>query len=313
MLISIVIPTYNGQETIKGLVTQLIDRIRPLFQVEIILVNDGSADDTENICISLHKQHPTIVRFFSLAKNFGEHSAVMAGVHQIKGDYVLVMDDDFQNPIEEAIKLVNYATAHPEYDVVYTYYGEKKHSLFRNLGSYFNDKMANIILNKPKDLYLCSFKIFNKFVADNIIKYDSPFTYIDGLILQTTNKIGRFKVEHSDSERKSGRSTYTIAKLVSLWSNMFTNFSVVPLRVSILFGALFSLAGFLWGIEAIVEKIVNPNVPQGYTSLMVVILFFAGVQLLSIGIAGEYIGRLFLSQNKKPQFVIRKKFDGPIQ
>lgn len=305
------IPTYNGQETIGDLVAQLIDRIRPLFQVEIILVNDGSADDTENICISLHRQYPTIVRFFSLAKNFGEHSAVMAGVHQIKGDYVLIMDDDFQNPIEEAIKLVNYATTHTEYDVVYTYYGEKKHSLFRNLGSYFNDKMANIMLNKPKDLYLCSFKIFNRFVADNIIKYDSPFTYIDGLILQTTNKIGRFKVEHS--ERKSGRSTYTIVKLVSLWSNMFTNFSVVPLRVSIMFGALFSLAGFLWGIEAVIEKIVNPNVPQGYTSLMVVILFFAGVQLLSIGVAGEYIGRLFLTQNKKPQFVIRKKFDGPRQ
>lgn len=311
MLISIVIPTYNGQETIGDLVTQLIDRIRQLFQVEIILVNDGSADDTENICISLHRQHPTIVRFFSLAKNFGEHSAVMAGVHQVKGDYALIMDDDFQNPIEEVIKLVNYATTHPEYDVVYTYYGKKKHSLFRNLGSYFNDKMANIMLNKPKDLYLCSFKIFNKFVADNIIKYDSPFTYIDGLILQTTNKIGRFKVEHG--ERKSGRSTYTIVKLISLWSNMFTNFSVVPLRVSIIFGALFSLAGFLWGIEAVVEKIVNPNVPQGYTSLMVVVLFFAGVQLLSIGIAGEYIGRLFLTQNKKPQFVIRKKFDGTAQ
>lgn len=309
MLISIVIPSYNGQDTLGNLVAELVESTRSLFTVEIILVNDGSTDDTEQACIDLYQKYPTVVRFFSLAKNFGEHSAVMAGIHQVRGDYVVIMDDDFQNPVAEVIKLIDYAVAHPEHDVVYTYYGEKKHSLFRNLGSYFNDKMANIMLSKPKDLYLCSFKIFNKFVADNIIKYDSPFTYIDGLILQTTNKVGKFKVEHH--ERTSGRSTYTILKLVSLWSNMFTNFSVVPLRVSTLLGMFFAVVGFLWGIEALIEKVVNPNVPQGYTSLIVVVLFFAGVQLFSIGIAGEYIGRLFLTQNKKPQFVIRKKFDRP--
>jgi len=191
--------------------------------------------------------------------------------------------------------------------VVYTYYAEKKHSFFRNLGSRFNDKVANIMLNKPRHLYLSSFKIINRFLIDEIIKYNLPFTYIDGLILRSTSNIGQIEVAHS--ERKTGKSNYTFTKLFSLWLNMVTNFSILPLRLAIIVGFIFSIIGFVIGIYAIIEKMVNPQIPTGYTSLMVMISIYAGIQLIAIGMVGEYIGRVFMAQNKKPQYTIRKSYN----
>jgi undecaprenyl-phosphate 4-deoxy-4-formamido-L-arabinose transferase len=216
------------------------------------------------------------------------------------------MDDDFQNPVSEVIKLATYAKDQ-DFDVVYTYYKEKKHSGLRNLGSQFNDRVATVMLKKPRDLYLSSFKIINKFLVSEIIKYTNPFCYIDGLILQITSNIGKIEVMHE--ERKAGKSGYTFKKLFSLWMNMFTNFSILPLRVAIATGFLFAIVGFLFGIYVIIDKLINPATPLGYTSLMVAIAIFSGVQLIAVGMVGEYLGRLFLANNKKPQYVIRKRFE----
>lgn len=305
-LISIVIPVYNGEKSIKRLVEELIIKITPEFNIEIILVNDCSPDNSAEVCISLFEKHKNIVKFYNLAKNVGEHSAVMAGLNNVSGDYAVIMDDDFQNPVSEVVELISY-TIKNSYDVVYTYYDKKKHSFFRNLGSYFNDRIANLMLKKPKNLYLSSFKILNKFTVNEIIKYKLPFPYIDGLILRTTSNIGKIKVEHQ--ERKEGKSGYTLRKLISLWLNMFTNFSILPLRISIILGFIFSLFGFGLGILALIEKFLNPDVPLGYTSLIVVVSIFSGVQLIAIGMVGEYLGRIFLSQNKKPQYSIRENFE----
>jgi len=241
-----------------------------------------------------------------LSKNFGEHSAVIAGLNKATGNYAVIMDDDFQNPVSEVVKLVNKALEN-DYDVVYSYYEKKRHSLFRNLGSYFNDKIANFMLKKPKDLYLSSFKVLNRFLINEIIKYQGPFPYIDGLILQITDKIGRVKIEHH--LRQEGRSGYTVKKLISLWLNMFTSFSILPLRVSIIFGFIFSLFGVVLGIYTVLEKLSNPDMPIGYTSLFVVVSVFAGVQLIMLGMVGEYIGRVFLSLNKRPQYIIKKIYE----
>ena len=305
-LISIIIPVYNGEKSIKKLVEELIKKITPEFNIEIILVNDCSPDNSEKVCISLFEKYRNIVKFYSLAKNVGEHNSVMAGLNNVSGDYAIIMDDDFQNPVIEVIKLISY-TIKNSYDVVYTYYDKKKHSFFRNLGSHFNNLVANLMLKKPKTLYLSSFKSLSKFTINEIIKYNLPFPYIDGLILRTTNNIGKIKVEHQ--ERKKGKSGYTLRKLISLWLNMFTNFSILPLRISIIVGFIFSLFGFGLGIQALIEKILNPDVPLGYTSLIVLISIFSGVQLIAIGMIGEYLGRVFLSQNKKPQYSIRKKYE----
>ncbi len=304
--LTIVIPVYNSEDTIGKLTDHLVNSLGKEYRLEIVLVNDCSKDNSEKICIGLHEKYKSIVKFYSLSKNVGEHNAVMAGLNQVTGDFIVIMDDDFQNPISEVIKLVQFAKE-SSFDVVYTYYDRKQHHFLRNLGSKFNDKVSNVMLRKPKDLYLSSFKLMTKFLVNEIIKYDLPFPYIDGLILRTTNNIGKIQVHHQ--ERNVGKSGYTITKLVSLWLNMFTNFSILPLRVSIYIGFIFAFLGLVLGVYTVSEKLSNPGLPVGFAALAVSVFIFAGVQLISLGMIGEYIGRIFLSQNKRPQYTVKKKFE----
>lgn len=306
MKLTVLIPVYNSEKTIGGLVDELVKSLGASCDLEIVLVNDNSPDRSEDVCASLFEKHKGTVKFYSLSKNVGEHSAVMAGLNHVTGDYTVIMDDDFQNPVSEVIKLAS-AAAENDHDVVYSYYKKKKHNFFRNIGSAFNDRVANVMLKKPKGLYLSSFKVLNKFLVDEIIKYRAPFPYIDGLILQTTDKIGRVEVEHR--EREEGASGYTLKKLVALWLNMFTNFSILPLRVAIVLGFVFALVGLVLGVYTVVEKLLIPDLPIGFASLFVAISVFAGVQLISLGMVGEYVGRIFLSLNRKPQYTIRKRYE----
>ena len=299
--VSVVIPVYCGAETIGPLVDLLIESLKTKFTFEIILVNDCSPDQAEQVCTSLYQKYPAYISFLSLAKNVGEHNAVMAGLNQSCGSWVFIVDDDFQNPVSEVVKLISYSLA-SAFDVVYTQYPKKNHSLFRNLGSWFNDKVATFMLQKPANLYLSSFKGINRFLVDEIVKYTLPFPYIDGLVLRTTSNIGKIEVEHR--ERTKGKSGYTFKKLVSLWINTFTNFSVIPLRIATGMGFAFAFLGFLIVIEMIIERATNPSFPHGYVFLVLLITMFAAIQLISIGIAGEYIGRMFMYQNKKPQYSI---------
>ncbi len=303
--ISIVIPVYNSEKTIEKLVSKLVENITN-FDLEIILVNDNSKDNSEESCVILYKKYPKIVKLYSLAKNVGEHNAVMAGLNNATGEYTIIMDDDFQNPVSEVVKLIEYSLAN-NFDVIYTFYDKKNHSFWRNLGSKFNDKMANLIIKKPRNLYLSSFKSVSKFCVEQIIKYDLPFPYIDGLILQTTDNIGKIKVKHSS--RTEGKSQYTLIKLISLWLNMFTNFSVLPLRFATLLGFIFSIIAFLIGIAGIIIKFTEPSLPMGYASLIVSISLFSGIQLIAIGMVGEYVGRIFISINKQPQYSIKQRFE----
>ncbi len=305
MKVSVAIPVYKSANSIGRVVDELITTLTKHYDLEIILVNDDSPDHSEKVCIELHNQNPDIVKFYSLAKNVGEHNAVMAALNHVTGDYTVIMDDDFQNPITEVVKLFEYIN-NGDYDVVYTFYDKKEHSLFRNWGSKFNDKVANVMLQKPKDLYLSSFKALNKFIVNEIIKYNLPFPYIDGLILRSTSKIGKLNVLHQ--KREEGKSGYTFKKLVRLWMNMFTNFSILPLRISIVIGFFFALLGFAFGIYVVVDKILHPDIPTGYATIAVIVAIFAGIQLIAIGLVGEYLGRVFLSQNKRPQYCIRKSF-----
>ena len=302
-LVSIVIPVYNGEETVGKLVQKLISENSSKFDLEIILINDNSPDGSGDVCRALQRKYQKHIRYFSLSKNVGEHNAVMAGLNKSRGDYVVIMDDDLQNPVGEVEKLITAVLATGN-DVVYTFYDKIRQSAFRNLGSWFNDKAANIMLKKPPDLYLSSFKIMNRFIVDEIVKYDLPFPYIDGLILRVTDKIGRVRVEHF--ERETGKSGYTLRKLILLWLSMFTNFSILPLRVATYLGFIFASIGFMFGLFTFIEKIVNPDLPMGWPTLTVSIAIFAGVQMLALGIIGEYIGRIFISMNKQPQFTIRE-------
>jgi len=298
--LSIVIPVYNSADTIGSLVEQLANL--PIEGGhELILVNDGSKDNTAEVCESLVPKAPFPVRFINLSRNFGEHNAVMAGLRYARGEYVITMDDDLQNPPSEVAKLFEYAREQKK-DVIYTYYKQKKHSAWRNFGSRLTNRVADILLDKPKDLYLCSFRCMSAFLVQQICQYEGPFPYVDGLILQVTQSIGKLEVAHAP--RQQGQSSYNLRKLVHLWLNMFLNFSVIPLRISTAVGFLFSAVGFL-GMLYIVADHFLVGAPLGWSSLMFTLLLFSGVQLLILGIAGEYIGRLYLTSNKRPQFVVR--------
>jgi len=304
--LSVVIPVFNSENTLGPVVDSLVGQLQGnLRSLEIILVNDCSKDASEEVCVDLFNKYPKHVRFYSLSKNVSEHNAVMAGLNQVSGEYVVIMDDDSQNPVTEIPQIIEEALR-GQWDVVYSSYEKKEHFFLRNLGSWFNGKVANLMLGKPKELYLSSFKLINRFIVDEIIKYDLPFPYIDGLILRTTDRIGSIRVKHNP--RKSGKSGYTLMKLIGLWLNMFTSFSILPLRIAVVLGFIFSGVGFVMGAVTVIEKLANPDLPIGWPALVVSVSIFAGIQLLAMGMIGEYVGRIFLSQNKKPQYTIRRAY-----
>ena len=299
MRLSICIPVYNGALTITPLVEH-VERIFTGRDLEIVLVNDGSPDASEEICNGLAERLPNVTAI-TLRRNFGEHNAVMCALAHCTGDYAAIIDDDFQNPPEEIEKLL--AEALRGYDVVYSKYGVKKHSLFRNLGSWFNDVMATALIRKPRDLYLSSFKVVARPIIDEIVKYKGPFPYIDGLILRATASISSVYVEHS--AREEGRSNYTLGRLANLWLNMFVNFSIRPMRVISLVGVVTSAISFVLGIAFLVEKLRHPEAPPGWASVTVLVLFLGGIQTFALGIIGEYVGKNYLDRNGTPQWTIK--------
>ena len=302
-MISIIIPVFNSENTIEILVNNIVQTLGENYKFEIILINDSSKDNTEEKCKKLVEKNMSIV-LYSLAKNFGEHNAVMAGLNKCSGDYAIIMDDDLQHSADSLLELIKFGMKEKNnFDVVYTYYDKMKYNFFRNFGRKFNDLIANLLLDKPKFLYLSSFKLINRFLITEIIKYRSPFTYIDGIILGITNKIGRVKVVHD--QRSHGKSGYTIRKLLQVWSSMFTGFSVVPLRLSLILGSMLSILGFIFALLTFIERIIDNTVPSGYATLIIVVTIFSGAILIALGLLGEYVGRIFVSLNKKPQFIIR--------
>jgi undecaprenyl-phosphate 4-deoxy-4-formamido-L-arabinose transferase len=241
------------------------------------------------------------VTLVDLARNYGEHNAVMTGLRQTRGAHVINMDDDLQNPPEEVARLLAYAQETGA-DVIYTYYDEKRHAAWRNLGSKFTNWIAGFVLDKPKGFYLSSFRCMSAFVVREITRYEGPFPYVDGLILQVTQNIDRLLVTHLP--RAVGRSNYTLRRLLRLWMSMFVNFSVMPLRISTLVGLALSLLGTIGATATVIDALFIAE-PPGWASLMAALMLLSGVQLMILGIIGEYVGRLYLTANKKPQSVVR--------
>jgi len=302
--LSIVIPVYNAEKTIAALCNELIALLSDSFRLEIILINDCSHDNTDAVCKQLHAEHPETVVYARLSRNFGEHNAVMAGLNQTHGDYVVIMDDDFQNPPDEVITLVT--EIRKGYDVVYCTYPEKNDSMFRNLASYLNGSMARVVLNKPANLYLSSFKAMNRFLVNEIITYTTPNPYLDAIILGITRNIGKVAVCHN--QRREGRSGYTLKKLTALWGNMIVSYSLIPLRVLAFIGLILTLLGLYSVVDMLVSNI-HPHMIDAtdLEELTSVTMFFRGFQLLATGTVGEYVGRIYLKLNQEPQFIIREK------
>jgi len=301
--LSIVIPLYNAALTLPLLYREL-SALEVPGGFELILVNDGSRDETEAIALKLTRESSIPITFLSLSRNFGEHNAVLAGMRASSGRYVVNMDDDLQNPPSEALKLLAIAESERR-DVVYAIYDRKEHAWWRNLGSSLTNFIADYVVDKPKKLYLSSFRCVTRLVADEVAKSRNPYPYIDGLIFQVTQNVGTARVRHV--ERELGRSGYTWRKLVRLWMSMLVNFSVLPLRLMTFAGLITSGLGFLAVIEVVVERMLN-KVPTGWSSLMAAMLLLSGTQLVLLGILGEYVGRIYLGVSEKPQSVIRATY-----
>lgn len=302
-LVSFVIPCYRSEKTLPAVIEEINTTMKQIeeYDHEIILVNDSSPDGTIHTIRALCEENANI-KGIDLAKNFGQHAALMAGMRHAKGDVVVCLDDDGQTPADEVGKLLN--KLEEGYDVVYASYGKKKHSLFRNFGSKVNELMTRTMLGKPKELYISSYFAAKRFVVDDMIRYEHSYAYVIGLVLRATKNIANVEVSHR--ARTEGTSGYTLKKLLGLWFNGFTAFSIKPLRIATVIGTLCAGGGFLYGIYTIVKRLLLPDIQAGFSALMSMLVFMGGMIMLMLGLIGEYIGRIYISMNSSPQYVIRE-------
>lgn len=305
-LVSFVIPCYKSEKTIASVVAEIKETMDSMakYSYEVILVNDYPFDGTWDEIKRLVAEF-AFVKGINFAKNFGQHGALMAGLRETKGDYVICLDDDGQTPANEVGKLLEALDLGN--DAVYARYAHKKHSLFRNFGTFMNEKMAEHLIGKPKDLFVSSYFGVKRFVVDEMVKYENAYPYVIGLVLRSTGKIVNVDINHRN--REVGESGYTFSKLMALWINGFTAFSVKPLRISTGIGALLAVCGFLYGIYTVIKHFIRTDIPIGYASLMSALMFIGGMLMLMLGMLGEYIGRMYISMNNSPQYVIKEKIE----
>ena len=306
LALSFVIPLYHSAETIGPLVKR-IEALTIEGGHEIVLVNDGSRDGTAEACRRLVAEAQVPIIYVEHARNYGEHNAVLSGWRQARGEHIVNLDDDGQNPPDEAVRMWAHAKT-TGLDVVFGHYAVKQHSAWRNLGSWFTNRMTDWALEKPPGFYLSSFRCVTAFVAKEVAVNTGPLPYVDGLILQVTQRIGSLEVRHD--ERQAGASGYTLRRLVRLWLSAWINFSVLPLRLATGLGLLLAALGLIvFGVVAwLWWRDSGPS--YGWGSLMAALLVFSGTQLVLLGLIGEYIGRMFLAVNQRPQSVVREVVRG---
>lgn len=302
--ISIIIPTYNGEKSINLLIENLVKNF-PNY--EIVIINDNSPDKSDEVCRKIIKrfQNNTLI-YLKLAKNCGEHSAVLAGLNECSGNMAVIIDDDFQHPISEIKKIINF-TNQNNYDVVYSKFTEKKHSLFRNFGSWINDKSMNFLFKKPKKLYLSSFKTIKRNIINEIVKFKLGEPYLDALILKITSNIGQVLTEHAERDSAYGKSSYSFRKLLKLYASILFGYSTSILRVVLFTGLFTFLLSLLLSIIVLIERILNPDMPVGYSSIIFLIMIFGSLNLIFIGLLGEYIGRILNNTNNFLSYFIENK------
>ena len=302
-LISFVIPCYGSEKTIEPVVNEIIDVVsnKSDYTYEIIAVNDCSPDKVYNKLVLLAGENKKI-KVINFAKNMNRPGAVMAGFNYAKGDYVVVMDDDGQCPMERFWELL--APIEQGHDVSIAKYPERKQSAFKDFGTFVNKKMTEFIINRPKEMEFTNFMILQSYIVKEIIKYKNPFPYFTGLILRTTSDIVNVPME--ERERIAGKTNFTFSKMLGMWVNGLTAFSIKPLRISSLIGVICAIVGFMFGIVTIIRKIFISNISVGWSSTVSILLFIGGLIMLMLGMIGEYIGRIYISINESPQYVIKE-------
>lgn len=299
--LSVVIPVYGSASILPRLVERLEGSLTEarLRGFEVILVHDAGPDDAWSVITRLAQSRPWLVGI-DLRKNAGQHNALMAGLSVARGKYIVTMDDDLQHDPADVPAIV--ACLRNGHDLCYAQFERRRHAFWKRAGSRFNDYVAQRLLNKPAGLYLSPFRGFVAALGKEATRYHGPFVYLDGLLVQSTNRIATITVEHHD--RHDGGSGYSLRKSVSLWLQMATSFSIMPLRFVSFIGIAASIISFLMAVVVVLQKLNHPALAVGWPSLIVTILFMGGLQLLALGAIGEYVGRVLLNVNNRPQYVI---------
>jgi len=311
-LVSLVIACYRSEKTVGTVIGEIeqVFKASQQYDYELFLVNDCSPDNVWPVLKDAADRNERITAV-SLAKNMGRLPALMAGFRMSKGEIVVILDDDGQCPMDRVFDLIAPVTGTSDYDVATAAYPVKKQSWFKNFGSKVNERMTNVILDKPKEIRFNNFTAMRRFVINEILRYENPYPYLTGLLLRTTHRIACVPME--ERERLYGKTTYTFKKLITLWMNGFTAFSVKPLRLATIFGVATAITGFLWGLFIVIQKLVNPaEILAGYSSMMAVMLVIGGVIMLMLGLIGEYVGRIYISINRSPQYVVREVYCGKL-
>lgn len=304
--ISIVIPVYNSSECVEELTKQIGLALKD-YDYEQIMVNDCSKDDSwKKISAMVDQGFPVVG--VNLRKNSGQDNALFAGLAQAQGKWVVIMDDDLQHSPYDIPALLK--KAEEGYDCVYADFPRKKQALWKNLGSWLNGKVAELLISKPKGLYLSPFKIFRGEVAEEIVKSKTLYPYIDGLIFQVTKNITQIPIQHH--KREFGKSNYNLIKSIQVFAKLMFGFSIIPLRLSAYLGSISAIAGFLLGLYYFIDYFLGNADVNGWTTIVVLILFIGGLNLLCMGTIGEYVGRNYLTVNNTPRYTIAeiKKNDG---
>ncbi len=303
--LSIVIPVYRSADCLEALITSIRDALVPAgSRYEVILVNDCSPDQSWEVIERLCQRHGNIVGI-DLRRNFGQDNALLTGIRVARGKHIALMDDDLQHDPKDLPLLVR--ALEPRFDVVYGDFHKKHHKLWKRLGSWFNGKIAEWVLQKPKNIYLSPYKVFRRELADLICAHHGAEPYIDGLLLQVTSRITHVPVDHRP--RYTGQSNYTLYKSIRVWARVAFSFSVKPLRIVTVFGISFSALGLLLAVAVILYRLLSPASfgpnTVGWASLAVAVLVFGGIQMIFFGILGEYAGRTYLRVNGQPQAAVR--------
>ena len=299
--LSIVIPVYNSASTLDQLLARLTQAIEPLTtSYEIILVDDGSRDDSWAVIQTLRDTYGAHLVTVQLMRNYGQHNTLMCGLGLARGEYVVTMDDDLQNPPEEIPKLLAHIKQQG-LDLVYGCPSRRNHAAWRNLGSNIVWHFYRTVFRNP--VTPTPFRIMQHQLAQSVMFYDLNFTYLDGLLAWCTTRIAGVEVEHHP--RAHGSSGYSLGKLLSLALNLYTNFSLIPLQIVSGLGFVTAASGFLVGLYYLFQYLASSIAVPGFASTIIAILILGGAQLLALGVIGEYLGRLHLNVNRKPQYVIR--------
>jgi polyisoprenyl-phosphate glycosyltransferase len=301
MQLSIVVPVYQSADCLSELAFRVRQEIGSNFETyELILVNDNSPDKSWDVIVQLTQEYDFITGV-NLRKNVGQDNAIMAGLHYASGDVVIIMDDDLQHDPSDIPAL--YKQAQNGFDVVYAHFRKKKQALWKNVGSWFNDRVAMLLLGKPKHIYMSPYKAIRREVVNELIKYDGPYSYVDGLIFTITSNLAQISATHRP--RFAGTSNYNLLKSIGVWLKLATGFSAIPLRIAMVVGGTMSALSFVMGCYFLLKTLLWEQMPEGWPSLIVAVFFLGGIQLMGIGAVGEYIARIFITQNKRPQFTVQ--------